>query len=395
VAFFLCRHKNSSFIYKHTSFFFVCVLSDDKCFCFVFVSQEGGGGGCDEDRLLFVCFATSRIKTKKKRPNCRKMAASERLFICNTDCLLEDNPNIRPVKIECKQFVRERMETKYSYFHHPVFGNPNHTVWPSQTDIACMHCCDTFPTPPCASVRKYDDMKNIYYVYGIFCSLNCVKAYLIDHEPSISTIRLLFFTQMCINVYGIHHSVPPALPQIRLKRFGGDLTIEEFRKAHTYATCRVLEPPFVQSKLVFQTESTRTAQTKEHENNDVCDIKTQEGLFKAYITENGCVQPEEQAVFAAKILALKKPKKTPVSKIPKVPVVKVPRTPKKTAKKKDLAANSGNLSLLHFVANDRKRKRNAERLSLFTKDGNILPNIPNSFNVASTNTDSRLETRKK
>lgn len=172
------------------------------------------------------------------------------LFVNNTDVLLEDDPSVTPVVVDCTTYVREQLDKDVVYFYHPVFGDPTVTTWPRHTEICCLHCCDSFDTTPIPTVRRFDEVRNIYHVYGIYCSVNCAKRALMETEPNLSTTRLLYFNHMCRNVFGIHEATKPAPPKIRLRRFGGDLTIEEFRKDFIMGECVVLEPPFVQSSLM-------------------------------------------------------------------------------------------------------------------------------------------------
>jgi hypothetical protein len=174
------------------------------------------------------------------------------LFVTNPDVLIEEDPNVTPVRVDCQSYVREKLEENYVYFMHPFFGNPSQTTWPSKTDKDCLHCCHGFDTYPVPIPRRYDDRQDKYYTFGIFCSVNCAKAYILEHDSAISTTRMLYFVTMCRNVFGIHHPVKPAPPRIRLQRFLGSLTIEEFRRNFTSVTDVVVEPPFIQNSMLIR-----------------------------------------------------------------------------------------------------------------------------------------------
>ncbi len=175
-----------------------------------------------------------------------------KLFISNTDVLLEEDPNVTPVVVDCMTYVREKLQQHIVHFYHPSFGDPKVTKWPSKIDVACLHCCEQFDSVPVPNVRRYDELRNIYYVYGIFCSINCAKRALMEYEPSLSTTRLLYFNHMCRNVFGIHDPIKPAPPRIRLARFGGDLSLEQFRTDFRNITTAILEPPFIQSSVICE-----------------------------------------------------------------------------------------------------------------------------------------------
>jgi hypothetical protein len=180
------------------------------------------------------------------------MSKTTELFISNADVLLEEDENITPVTVDCMTYVREKLEQNAIRFYHPAFGNPKITKWPSHTKVSCLHCCEGFDTIPVPNVRRYDELKNIYYVYGIYCSVNCAKASLIEYEVMLSTTRLLYFNQMCRTVFNIHKPVKPAPPRIRLQKFGGDLTLKQFREDFVHITTTILEPPFIQSSVICE-----------------------------------------------------------------------------------------------------------------------------------------------
>lgn len=198
----------------------------------------------------------------------------EKLFLCGADVLLEEDDSITPVIVDCMTYVREKLQSNKTYFYHPFFGNPKITKWPEKVDIACLHCCETFDTVPVPVVRHYDELKNIYYVYGIFCLVNCAKSYLIEHETSLSMMRLMYFNHMCRNVFNIHGPIRPAYPRIRLKRFGGDKTIDEFRQNANKITSKIIEPPFIQSSLLCEDISPQSPDTSVDTKENSCEIIT-------------------------------------------------------------------------------------------------------------------------
>lgn len=178
--------------------------------------------------------------------------SQSKLFIGNADLILEEDPLVTPVQVDCMSFVREKLQENRTLFYHPSFGDPSIKQWPRETTIACLHCCDQFTTVPVPNVRRYDELRNIYYVYGIYCSANCAKTALMETEPSLSTTRLLYFSHMCRAVFGLHEAIVPAPPRIRLKKFGGDLTTEQFRQHARQITSMIAEPPFIQSAVLCQ-----------------------------------------------------------------------------------------------------------------------------------------------
>lgn len=181
------------------------------------------------------------------------------LFETNPDIIIEEDPTVTPVMVDCLSYVRNKLQEKFTYFFHPFFGNPAIKRWPKTTDCDCLHCCHPFSTVPIPIPRRYDQQKNLYYVYGVFCSINCAKAYILEHEQAISTTRMLYFVQMCRNVFGVREPVKPAPPRIRLKKFTGSLLIHEFRHNFKTISTEVMEAPFIQNSLLLRNWSSESA----------------------------------------------------------------------------------------------------------------------------------------
>lgn len=175
------------------------------------------------------------------------------MFLKKSEIELEYDENVIPLTVDCSNYVREKFNknVKYSLYHNR-FGKRKNHAWPMTTDLACLHCSYNFSTQPVPLVKDYDELKNIFYTYGQFCSINCVKSYIIEHENNISTKRMLFFNHMIRNVFDVKIPVKPAPPRIRLEKFGGDLSIDDFRNNFTFVSCKELNPPFISSSVVFE-----------------------------------------------------------------------------------------------------------------------------------------------
>lgn len=137
--------------------------------------------------------------------------------------------------------------------------------WLHNTDICCWWCCHEFDTLPLGLPIKYKNKK--YLIKGIFCSFNCLTAYnniykltpkhLINQLykdvtgtiiiPNKSLYRDFLNKQLDINLFNnneIHKTnyinsliklttdkLIPAPPKELLKKFGGVLTIDEYRQS--------------------------------------------------------------------------------------------------------------------------------------------------------------------
>lgn len=111
--------------------------------------------------------------------------------------------------------------------------------WPERTDVYCFWCCHPFGTRPVPLPVAYDDRRDTFKVIGTFCSWNCAKAYNTTSNSYEWGHRSELLHMLYKRTEG--PSSPPrivtALPKTRLKIFGGDLGIEDFRKQSGDAKC--------------------------------------------------------------------------------------------------------------------------------------------------------------
>jgi len=98
---------------------------------------------------------------------------------------------------------------------------------PSHTDVCCFWCTHSFDTPPVSIPIRYKrtTTEEKFLVSGVFCSWNCAKAYAIDQRMITTTL----ISMLCHRMGG-PLAVKSAPPRCVLRRFGGYMTIEEFRE---------------------------------------------------------------------------------------------------------------------------------------------------------------------
>ena len=173
-----------------------------------------------------------------------------KLFI--GDLTLCDDPRVKPLIVECYPFVRRRQDARVNFVKHSIFGKfrQKGDPWPKSTEIECMHHCATFQTVPIPLVIRFEEETCTYHVNGVFCSVNCAKAYVIEHDSEISTRRMYELNHMVRNVFGIRGAIKPAPPRMRLRKFGGDLSIEEFCSNFQTVNTELLMAPFVPCQTV-------------------------------------------------------------------------------------------------------------------------------------------------
>jgi hypothetical protein len=101
-------------------------------------------------------------------------------------------------------------------------------TWPSKTNIDCLWCCCSFENTPFGIPIK--KLQEKYLMFGNFCSAECAASYIYntnflnnsERTESYSLLNLLYRER---NQDAIHF----APSKLCLKRFGGRLTIEQYR----------------------------------------------------------------------------------------------------------------------------------------------------------------------
>lgn len=114
-------------------------------------------------------------------------------------------------------------------------------IWPTNTTIDCLWCTFPFENAPVGLPIKKEHDK--FVMFGNFCSCGCAAAYNFDNT---STQFELWERYSFLNyIYGIgNKSVKIAPPRLSLKKFGGRLSIEEFRsKSSENENFEVILPP--------------------------------------------------------------------------------------------------------------------------------------------------------
>ena len=152
--------------------------------------------------------------------------------------------------------------TSYRLFSHTLTldAQPLPT-WPERTDICCWHCCHTFETVPISVPRtlSQSDKSTYYEVYGVFCSVNCAKKFVLERGTYDQQQVLLQLNEMCCAVFGIPgdsvFSAKEAPPRYFLKMFGGSMSIEEFRVTSLTTRTTLVMPPFVSHAMVLESRA--------------------------------------------------------------------------------------------------------------------------------------------
>lgn len=115
--------------------------------------------------------------------------------------------------------------------------------WPNSVSAWCFWCCESFDSIPVGVPIK--KLNNTFYMYGNFCSPECSAAYIFDNKKYMNDCWEKY--SMLNMIYGNSEPIKVAPSKICLKKFGGRLTITEFRNICTKLnkSYKVLLPPMV------------------------------------------------------------------------------------------------------------------------------------------------------
>ena len=166
------------------------------------------------------------------------------------------------------------------------FDNSKSSTWLSSTSIYCWWCSHPFSCAPCAIPYEYNDSK--FKVYGVFCSPECVAAYIFDNysnETVWEKYSLLNF--MYNKLYNQKNlKIKLAAPRQTLKIFGGNLNIKHFREYNVNykKNFNVIVPPLVsiipQVEYNFSNSGYKTSSDKKTFNIDKSNLDKDELLIK-------------------------------------------------------------------------------------------------------------------
>lgn len=94
----------------------------------------------------------------------------------------------------------------------------------------CWWCTYEIPEEniPVSAPTYFNEIRNEFKVHGVFCCFECVKSYLIDKNDSYVDTSLI--TLLNKRLTGSMTRINCAPPRIALQRFGGTMTINEFRE---------------------------------------------------------------------------------------------------------------------------------------------------------------------
>lgn len=187
--------------------------------------------------------------------------------------ILDNNQQIKQLCLAIKKLKDENVELKKfitditpMYFTevkiYPsdlnLFDSNQNKFIPHKTDLCCWWCTCQFDTFPTYLPEKYSE--NNFYVSGCFCSFNCAGAYnlsLADNKvwDRYSLLKLMYYMINKNKINSIADiDINIAGPKELLDKYGGPMTIEEYRKNSKILgrEYHKLIPPFIPVNSGFE-----------------------------------------------------------------------------------------------------------------------------------------------
>ena len=172
--------------------------------------------------------------------------------IANFNDVLDKFKMVRQAELEAFQHRTQRRNVEKCLIQFDECNKSQ--TWPTMTSVCCWWDTHSFTGAPVALPVAYED--GILYVFGVFCSDECAAAYNFndisgygDKWERYSLLNMMRRRRFGSNV----NRVKLASPRQVLKKFGGHLTIEEFRATNdnTLSTYKFIMPPMT-SLIPFQ-----------------------------------------------------------------------------------------------------------------------------------------------
>ena len=128
-----------------------------------------------------------------------------------------------------KNTIKAIKEIKIHELMHDFISNINNE-WITETNISCYWCCHSFRTIPIGIPFKY--IKNIFYLWGCFCSFNCAASYIFNEHKQEKWERYSLLHLLYTKITNDECSKIKLAPSRQLlKMFGGNMNIVEFRNS--------------------------------------------------------------------------------------------------------------------------------------------------------------------
>lgn len=209
------------------------------------------------------------------------------------------------------------MEKTFIEYKQSILSSTNDVV--KSTNIACWHCTHTFKHAPKTVPVNYNKTKHTFEVVGVFCSWGCAKTWMSTRVEYNTPIKRMWLYEMARKHYGYDEDVIyPAPDPWVLKKFGGSLSIEEFRQMSKMDYNETIRPPLLPACMAFVhgttskvTRSLAATRNDEGVKKEQSGSNEKEGMYHNFLSEQEVKGQSCSVENKTKVVAKKKEKKDP------------------------------------------------------------------------------------
>lgn len=193
-----------------------------------------------------MAMASAPAETESAEATERGSAALERILCCN---VLTADEHSQP-----------------AVYRHPMFSYDEPVQWPPPhwQDVVCRYC--SFPWPedrgpewvPATVPMYHDKKRDVWHVFGLYCSWNCAKAEIIREKGFGCGEQALLLEHLARDRFAHRgKEIVPAPLKDRLAKFAGPdgMSIEDFRKDSASAYTTSMRPPMLSLPEVYERHS--------------------------------------------------------------------------------------------------------------------------------------------
>lgn len=203
--------------------------------------ENNNTGGVNSGEMLTFLDDENTSSTKNLYDLTKELNEKNKLIRKLKDELLENKSTIDELNVSDKM-----ADSTVTNMNIPMIDNTNkEKIVPEKTDIVCWWCTHTFDTYPTYLPDHYHD--GIFHVFGNFCSDNCKCAYNIRMNDYKTRERHYLINQMAKMIDKSTKEIVPAPSPEILKKFGGPVEIDEYRRNFIKPTkeFRFMIPPMI------------------------------------------------------------------------------------------------------------------------------------------------------
>lgn len=158
---------------------------------------------------------------------------------------------------ECAKQVRPIVMQGFGkarvFVQHNIFNTANGIFeWPDKTNIHCWHHKQQFSDVPRFIVTEYDSSRQLCSGYGVFCSPNCAKGYLVERPGYKNTLFTHFIDVIETLIFGNCNIIVPAAEMSSLACFGGPYDEAKFKEKFRTANVFLHRPHMITRPMVYE-----------------------------------------------------------------------------------------------------------------------------------------------